>query len=188
MNPTDSERSSTSNTNDRRGTDNHGYVRNDAVTYLMTLNEEESTDVTFSTPRESTSPSSYHVNYEVPAYHKITTPSEVSHGPPTSFSTNSFSHSQPHRSSALGPNERQLSILDPLSDRVSTVLVWQNLVVEARQSKRKEFFQRMKSYKTFVPQRKALLNSTSGAIAGGLWAVMGKLFFLIYFKYYHFYT
>ena len=69
--------------------------------------------------------------------------------------------------------ERQLSPLDPMSDRVSTILVWQHLTVQIREDKRKEFFQRMKSYKHFAPKRKCLLNNISGAITGGLWAVMG---------------
>ena len=79
-------------------------------------------------------------------------------------------------SAALQAVERQLSLLDPLSDRVSTILVWQNLTVQIRENKKKEAFQRMKSYKTFVPKRKCLLNNVSGAIAGGLWAVMGKFY------------
>jgi hypothetical protein len=62
-----------------------------------------------------------------------------------------------------------------MSDRVSTILVWKNLTVQIREDKKKEAFQRMKSYKTFVPKRKCLLNNISGAITGGLWAVMGKL-------------
>jgi hypothetical protein len=61
-----------------------------------------------------------------------------------------------------------------MSDRVSTILVWQNLTVSAREDKRKEFFQRIKSSKNFVPKRKDLLHNLSGAITGGLWAVMGK--------------
>ena len=79
------------------------------------------------------------------------------------------------RASTSNPNERSLSILDPFSDRVSTILVWQNLTVSTRPDKRKEFFQRLKSSKNFVPKRKTLLNDVSGAIAGGLWAVMGKI-------------
>ncbi|CAF1013544.1 unnamed protein product [Adineta ricciae] len=77
------------------------------------------------------------------------------------------------RSSDSDTFDRQLSVLDPMSDRVSTILVWQNLTVQIREDKRKEAFQRMKSYKTFVPKRKCLLNNISGAITGGLWAVMG---------------
>ena len=72
------------------------------------------------------------------------------------------------------PFERQLSPIDPMSDRVSTILVWQNLTVQIREDKRKEFFQRMKSYKKFVPKRKCLLHKVSGAITGGLWGVMGN--------------
>ena len=70
--------------------------------------------------------------------------------------------------------DRPLSPIDPMSDRVSTILVWQHLTVQIREDKRKEFFQRMKSYKHFTPKRKSLLNNISGAITGGLWAVMGN--------------
>ena len=35
--------------------------------------------------------------------------------------------------------ERQLSPLDPMSDRVSTILVWQHLTVQIREDKRREF-------------------------------------------------
>ena len=77
-----------------------------------------------------------------------------------------------------GPHERQLSLLDPLSDRVSTILVWQNLSVSSRGDKKKEFFRKVKSCNKYVPERKCLLNNVSGAIAGGLWAVMGKLYFI----------
>lgn len=73
-----------------------------------------------------------------------------------------------------GPIERQTSSTDPASDRVSTVLVWQNLTVSTRENKRKEFLQRWQSSKNFVPKRKDLLHNLSGAITGGLWAVMGK--------------
>lgn len=53
--------------------------------------------------------------------------------------------------------ERQLSPLDPMSDRVSTILVWQHLTVQIREDKRKEFFQRMKSYKHFAPEKKMFI-------------------------------
>ena len=72
------------------------------------------------------------------------------------------------------PIERQTSSTDPISDRVSTVLVWQNLTVSTRENKRREFLQRLQSSKNFVPKRKDLLHNLSGAITGGLWAVMGK--------------
>jgi hypothetical protein len=63
-----------------------------------------------------------------------------------------------------------------MSDRVSTILVWQNLVVSTREDKRKQFFQRLTS--TEPPTNsKRLLHYVSGAITGGLWAVMGKSFF-----------
>ena len=43
-----------------------------------------------------------------------------------------------------------LSILDPMSDRVSTILVWQEFNCSCSiENKRTEFFKRMKSYKKF---------------------------------------
>ncbi|CAF4369957.1 unnamed protein product [Adineta steineri] len=55
-----------------------------------------------------------------------------------------------------GPFERQLSLLDPISDRVSTILVWERLTVLSREDKTTEFFRKVRS-----------------SITGGLWAVMG---------------
>ena len=143
-------------------------------THLPTLNEEETMDAQhpLRTPAAS-STASFPAIYEVSAH--------TTHGPPRSASSSSVTFHQPRRSSAQAPNERQLSILDPMSDRVSTILVWQNLTVQARENKRKEFFKRMKSYKNFVPKRKCLLNNISGAIAGGLWAVIG-IFLSIFFE------
>jgi hypothetical protein len=99
-------------------------------------------------------------------------PINTTHSPCSSV----YNHHSHCQKSDLEPFERQLSLLDPMSDRVSTILVWQNLTVQIREDKKKEAFQRMKSYKTFVPKRKCLLNNISGAIAGGLWAVMGKFY------------
>ncbi|CAF1334690.1 unnamed protein product, partial [Rotaria sordida] len=75
----------------------------------------------------------------------------------------------------VDPFQRQLSILDPLSDRVSTILVWKNLTVLTREDKVTEFCQRMKCWKKFTLKRQRLLNNISGAITGGLWAVMGQI-------------
>ncbi|CAM2701767.1 unnamed protein product [Rotaria socialis] len=131
--------------------------------HLPILNEEEYTDDAFIVEEKPVS-SIYKAN--------VTTAGS-SHSLPTTTSSASFTDQSNHRSSALKQNERQLSILDPLSDRVSTILVWKNLTVHARPSKREEFFQRVKSYKKYIPKRKCLLSNTSGAITGGLWAVMG---------------
>lgn len=79
-----------------------------------------------------------------------------------------------HRAHEADLSQRQLSILDPFSDRVSTILVWKNLSVFTREDKKKELFQRMKVWKKFEPKRQCLLNNISGAITGGLWAVMGQ--------------
>jgi len=90
-------------------------------------------------------------------------------------STESISTSrQKLRLSRRGSLECQSSSIGSKSDRVSTILVWQNLIVKTREDKRKELFQRFRSYKHFEPKRKVLLHNLSGAITGGLWAVMGK--------------
>ncbi len=168
-------------TMDYGGKDNRSYAQSSSDSHLPTLNEEENTDVNLSS--RATSSSSFPIIYEAPIFATHMTTS----GPPPSASSANFTDSSDHKSSVLGPNERHLSILDPMSDRVSTILVWQNLTVHAKKNKRQEFFQRMKSYKNFVPTRKSLLSNTSGAIAGGLWAVMGQFFFSdtysLYFQY-----
>ncbi|CAF4484935.1 unnamed protein product [Rotaria sp. Silwood2] len=148
-------------------TDHDTYTRNFGNIHLSTLNEEEFTD------DQSASSSAFPIVPEIPTNTINTIVSEISNEPPPPAFSASFTEQQHRRSSALKPIERQLSILDPMSDRVSTILVWKNLTVQARQNRQKEFFQRLKSYKKFVPQRKCLLNNISGAIAGGLWAVMG---------------
>jgi hypothetical protein len=62
-----------------------------------------------------------------------------------------------------------------MSDRVSTILVWKNIIVSTREDKKKQFFQRLTG-KNPEPKSKCLLHNVSGAITGGLWAVMGKCF------------
>ena len=73
----------------------------------------------------------------------------------------------------INPLDRQLSIIDPYSDRVTSILVWKNLTVLTREDKVVECFQRIKCWRKFKPKRLCLLNNISGAITGGLWAVMG---------------
>lgn len=102
---------------------------------------------------------------------------------PISMSNEEETYERNHQS-PLAPYERQLSLLDPTSDRVSTILVWKNLTVTTREDKAKEFFQRMKFWKTFKPKRLRLLNNASGAITGGLWAVMGRLNVYLYLFHY----
>jgi hypothetical protein len=164
-----------SSTNDYVGKDNCSYVRSSSDVHLSTLNEEESTAVKLPSRAISIPSSAFSAIYEVPT----TDTNMPASGPPPSASSASFTQQQTRKSNAVGPHERQLSILDPMSDRVSTILVWKNLTVQARPNKREEFFKRMKSYKDFVPTRKFLLHNTSGVIAGGLWAVMGKFSFLL---------
>ncbi len=56
-------------------------------------------------------------------------------------SSSSYNHQEQRRSTVTRTFERQLSILDPMSDRVSTILVWQNLFASTRKDKKKHFFQ-----------------------------------------------
>ena len=164
---------------DYGGKDNRSYVRNSSDGHLTTLNEEEDGGgryVNFPSGITSTSSSAFPAIYEVSNDEANI---QTSNLPPSASSANFVQRQARKSTAAIGPNERQLSILDPMSDRVSTILVWKNLTVQAQPNKRKEFFKRLKSYKDFVPTRKFLLHNTSGAIAGGLWAVMGKFSFLL---------
>ncbi|CAF4193784.1 unnamed protein product, partial [Adineta steineri] len=91
----------------------------------------------------------------------------------TSIPSSNHGQQQQHQSMGAGPFERQLSLLDPTSDRVSTILVWERLTVLSREDKTTEFFRKVRSCNRYVPKRKCSLNNVSGAITGGLWAVMG---------------
>jgi hypothetical protein len=83
------------------------------------------------------------------------------------------------RATIFGSFEREASVPDPMSDSVSTILVWQNLTVSTREKPNKTFLQRLRLSKTVAPQRKVLLHNLSGSITGGLWAVMGKFRFAL---------
>ena len=159
------EPSTSASSADYGGAENRSYMHSSSDAHLPTLDEEGDTEIPHPLRAAKGSMSSFPAVVEV---------SGTTTGPPRSASTSSFSQHHPRRTSVQSPHERQLSILDPMSDRVSTILVWQNLTVQAREDKRTEFFKRMKSYKNFVPKRKSLLHNTSGAITGGLWAVMGE--------------
>jgi len=143
---------------------NENHIRNPSDISFVTIHENE-TDIKLAPQDSAVSSVPIPVIYEVSR----------------NTSNRSSDHSQQQRQSmGLGPHERQLSLLDPLSNRVSTILVWQNLTVSSREDKHKEFFQKLKSCNSYVPKRKCLLNNVSGAITGGLWAVMGKLSFLFF--------
>ena len=154
------------------GMDNRSYTR--SLTDIPIATPDKNRKLAVSIPIRATSASAapFPVIFEVTDDEKAPVKSASARSSIQSPDANQYSH--PRRSSGSKTFERQLSQLDPKSDRVSTILVWQNLTVQIRTDKRKEVIQRMKSYKTFVPQRKCLLNNISGAIAGGLWAVMGK--------------
>ncbi|CAF3828868.1 unnamed protein product [Adineta steineri] len=174
MTSTSPKLSSTTDTDDHNGTDNHSFTQNSSDNHLSTLNEEEITDTQNSTRDRSASSTSLPPTYDIAVHTPNKATSEKLKRPPGTGSYTRFVHNRSRQSNAVRSNERELSTLDPTSDRVSTILVWQNLTVQAREDKKKEFFKRLKSYKNFVPKRKCLLNDTSGAITGGLWAVMGS--------------
>jgi ABC-type multidrug transport system ATPase subunit len=73
------------------------------------------------------------------------------------------------------PEPTKAMVLDPMSDRVSTILVWQNIVVSTREVKKKTLLERLQPMKRNEITKKCLLHSVSGAITGGLWAVMGEI-------------
>ena len=162
---------SLSNKSDVVGADNPSYARSASDHQLPSLSEDESSEVKFAPRNTSSSAASFPVIYEVQNSANGESRGGISFGQPSSSSNQTTRR----RSAAVGPHERQLSILDPTSDRVSTILTWQNLSVVAREDRMKEFCQKIKSYKNFEPKRKCLLSNTTGVIAGGLWAVMGEL-------------
>ncbi|CAF4657204.1 unnamed protein product, partial [Rotaria sp. Silwood2] len=148
---------------------NQSYVPNPTDNPLQTIHKEEKQDTQHFPRTSAASTTSMHVIYEVK-------PDENTNGitfvSSPSASSSSNSHQQQRQSIGTEPYERQLSILDPTSDRVSTILVWQNLIVSAREAKKLQFIRRSIS-KNFQPKTKRLLHNVSGAITGGLWAVMG---------------
>ena len=77
-------------------------------------------------------------------------------------------------STAISLQTTPSSIPDPMSDRVSTILVWQHLTVSTRGDQQKGLMKRLLSFKSKESKRKVLLHHVSGAITGGLWAVMGN--------------
>ncbi|CAF1393833.1 unnamed protein product [Didymodactylos carnosus] len=88
-----------------------------------------------------------------------------------SFTDVHFSRHKPHISvSEIIRNQRLLSVIDPMSDRVSTILVWKNLTVSARDMNDNRSRILHWNHK---PKIKYLLSNISGAVTGGLWAVMG---------------
>jgi hypothetical protein len=141
---------------------NENHIRNPNDISFVTINENE-TDIKFG-PRDLVVP-----RVPIPVIYEMS---------PKLANRSSDNSQQQRESMDLGPYERQLSLLDPLSDRVTTILVWQNLIVSSREDRHKEIFKKLKSCNNYVSKRKCLLNNVSGAITGGLWAVMGELSFL----------
>jgi hypothetical protein len=164
------------------GTENRGYARSQSDYHLPTVEEKEKINTRPLPRTTSAAASTFPIIEELPIEIINTTTAVNNHSfispaatlPLSTSSMINSSHSH-RRSTGTGPPlERQLSILDPMSDRVSTILVWQNLTVSTREDKKKEFLQHIKLSKNFVSKRKDLLHNISGAITGGLWAVIGK--------------
>ncbi|CAF4767961.1 unnamed protein product, partial [Rotaria socialis] len=120
---------------------NASFVGNPTDYQLQTISEEEYPQASGLLRGTAASASSFQVHYEAAS-------GEDSHGitfappPPAPSSAFTHHHQQHHRSNETGTFERQSSILDPMSDRVSTILVWKNLVVFTREDKKKLFFKR----------------------------------------------
>jgi hypothetical protein len=143
---------------------------------LSTMNQEERGNKKRMPRISSATPGLFSAIYEI-----LTDVDEtgITFAPPPSASSSGYTHQQQRQSTGIEPHERQLSILDPMSDRVSTILVWKNLIVSTREDRKKQFCQKLSS-KNPEPKSKRLLHNVSGAITGGLWAVMGKFSFHIY--------
>lgn len=160
------------------GTENQGYIRSQSD-HNLDNSEEVERNTEKRLPRTKSADANIfpvineasvdHINTATPNNpNTITTDNK-----PMSTPFSLYNHHIPVPLVRRDPYERQSSLLDPMSDRVSTILVWQNLTVSIQEEKQKYFFQRTKSGKDSTPKRKVLLHNLSGAITGGLWAVMG---------------
>ena len=103
-----------------------------------------------------------------PAVNIVTTVPQVAYV--VSPSSSKYSHRQSIHSKV---SDHHISNHDEKSERISTVLVWKDLTVSAKAKKNKLGFLHLNS-KDSKPTNKRLLHKLSGAIAGGIWAVMGK--------------
>ncbi|CAF3762149.1 unnamed protein product [Adineta steineri] len=160
------------------GKENQSYLRSQSDQYLPMFKDTDRFNVKNLSRTASAGANAFPVIYELPTDDIKISTADIPYPSPTipypSSAPPTIRHQKLNRrSTILESFERQLSLPDSISDRASTILVWQNLTVSTREDRRKEFFQRLKSSKNFVPQRKALLHNISGAITGGLWAVMG---------------
>ncbi|CAF0924139.1 unnamed protein product [Adineta steineri] len=160
------------------GKENQSYLRSQSDQYLPMFKDTDRFNVKNLSRTASAGANTFPVIYELPIDDIKISTADIPYPSPTipypSSAPPTIRHQKLNRrSTILESFERQLSLPDSISDRASTILVWQNLTVSTREDRRKEFFQRLKSSKNFVPQRKVLLHNISGAITGGLWAVMG---------------
>ena len=164
------------------GSENESYVRSHSDQHISTTKEGDRLTLKQLPRISSAGASTFPVIYEgVAATNNSNSTRDVSCPSPTWYLPTSAPptiHNQQmnKRATILGSLDRQLSLLDPMSDRVSTILVWQNLIVSTREDKKSQLVQRMKLSKNAAPKKKVLLHNISGAITGGLWAVMGTFF------------
>jgi len=105
---------------------------------LSTINQEKRGNLKSLSRISSATHRLLSVIYEIPT---DADESGITFTPNSLASSSSYNHQEQRRSTGTRTFERQLSILDPMSDRVSTILVWQNLFALTRKDKKKHFFQ-----------------------------------------------
>ena len=154
-----------------QGMENQGYARSQSDHYLSSTKiegDKHSIDQIKRLLRaNSAAASTFPIIYELPT--------DVKDASPTKSPLVDSSAIPSPSSTVVNVCERQASLPDPMSDQVSTILVWQNIIVSTRGDKENAFGKCLKSSKPSEPERKCLLHGVSGAITGGLWAVIGTL-------------
>jgi hypothetical protein len=154
-----------------KGTENRGYIRSQSDNQLTSFKEELHAKNILRIPpilrANSAAASTFPIIYELPndVKHSDSMPLP-SPCPPPNYSL--------CQSTTVGVFDRRYSLLDPMSDRVSTILVWQNITVSTHENERKGIMKHLQQTKFKESERKRLLHNISGAITGGLWAVMGE--------------
>ena len=161
------------------GTENAAYSRSQSDQHLSTYKSTHDRHTERLSRTTSAAASTFPTISEVSnerSHPTVSNTPHVTQPPPASVSApcKAYAPIKPRQSTTTSsPFEKQSLALDPMSDRVSTVLVWQNIVVSTREKKESALWKYMKPSKDNEPKTKCLLHNVSGAITGGLWAVMG---------------
>ena len=172
----------TSEARANQGTENQGYVRSQSDHYLSSTKVEEDNRSIDQIKRllraNSAAASTFPIIDEIPTDVKHASPSKSplvgsSTSPSPVPAPGHPEHPAP-ASTVVDVCERQSSLLDPMSDRVSTILVWQNITVSALSDKKNPLVRCFKSSEPSESKKKCLLHGVTGAITGGLWAVIGN--------------